>query len=213
MWRKYVLLLCLASVVNAELIDRLAIVVGQQVITELQLDEELRVTAFLNRQPVIRDAAMRRAAADRLVQQTLVKREMELSHYPLPDGAEVTQYLNGIRRQQGNDASRFTQALAAYRLSEATLKDHLALQLTTLRFIQYRFQPEIEVPDTVIAQRYKSEAADWKKTHNTPPPTLKDSEASIRDTLIEERTDSALNKWLDDIRKRVTIRYLDRSLQ
>jgi hypothetical protein len=33
---------------RAEVLDRIAIVVGRNVITELQIDEELRVTAFLN---------------------------------------------------------------------------------------------------------------------------------------------------------------------
>jgi hypothetical protein len=212
-WRAYLLLACFALAACPEVVDRLALVVGQQVLTELQLDEEIRVTAFLNRQPVLRDPAARRAAADRLVQQMLVKREMDLSHYPLPEDAEVNEYLKGIQRQQGLNASGFTQALSEYELTEETLKDHLALQLTTLRFIQYRFQPEIDVPETAIINRYKAEIVNWKAHHGGPPPTLEQSKDSIREALLEERTDNALNAWIEEARKRVNIRYLDKSLQ
>lgn len=212
-WRACLLLGCFALAACPEIVDRLALVVGQQVVTELQLDEEIRVTAFLNRQPVIRDPAARRAAADRLVQQMLVKREMDLSHYPLPAQAEVSEYVKGIQRQQGLSSSTFTQALSEYELTEETLKDHLALQLTTLRFIQYRFQPEIDVPETAIINRYKAEIVNWKTRHTGPPPTLDQSKDSIREALLEERTDNALNAWIEDARKRVNIRYLDKTLQ
>ena len=212
-WRTCLFLACFALAARPEIVDRLALVVGQQVITELQLDEEIRVTAFLNRQPVIRDPAARRAAADRLLQQMLVRREMDLSHYPLPEGVEVNEYMKGIERQQGLNASAFMQALSEYELTEETLKDHLALQLTTLRFIQYRFQPETDVPEAAILNRYKAEIVNWKARHTGPPPTLEQSKDSIREALLEERTDNALNAWIEEARKRVNIRYLDKSLQ
>lgn len=212
-WRACLLLCCFSLVARPEIVDRMALVVGQQVLTELQLDEEIRVTAFLNRQRVVRDPAARRAAADRLVQQMLVKREMDLSHYPLPENAEVNEYMEGIQRQQGLNSSAFTRALSEYALTEEKLKDHLALQLTTLRFIQYRFQPETDVPETAIINRYKAEIVNWKARHPGPPPTLEQSKDSIRETLLEERTDKALNAWIDETRKRVSIRYLDKSLQ
>ncbi len=41
-------ILCLLLTAQAEIIDRIAVTVGNQVITELQIDEELRVTALLN---------------------------------------------------------------------------------------------------------------------------------------------------------------------
>jgi hypothetical protein len=213
LWKVFLLLSCFALAVRPEIVDRMALVVGQQILTELQLDEEIRVTAFLNRQPVVRDPATRRAAADRLVQQMLIKREMDLSHYPFPESAEVNQYMNGIQRQQGLDGAAFTRALSEYQLTQEILKDHLALQLTTLRFIQYRFQPDIDVPETAIINRYKADIVNWSARHPGPPPTLEQSKDSIREALLEERTDNALNAWIQEARKRVYIRYLDKSLE
>src|SRR5690242_2957976 len=130
---RLLIVFCLALAISGELVDRLVIAVGREAITELQLDEEIRVAAFLNRQPIVRDLDTRRAAADRLVQQLLVRREMDVSRYPLPAEDAVNQYFEQIRGRFSN-AAEFDQALKTYGLSRSTLRDHLALQLTTLRF-------------------------------------------------------------------------------
>ena len=149
----------LAAGLRAEIIDRLAITVRQQAITELQLDEELRVTAFLNHQTIVRDLAARRAAANRLIEQLLVAREMELSHYPLPPAQDVNDYFEQIRNGFDSPAV-FDQALRADDLTESTLRDHLALQLTTLRFIEYRFRPDVATSDSALIEQQIDKALD-----------------------------------------------------
>jgi len=131
----------LVPALRAGIVDRIAVTVGQQVITELQLDEEIRVTAFLNHKPIVRDLETRRAAADRLIEQLLVKREMDLSHYPLPDDQDVAKYLEQVESDFPSGRA-FQKALADDRLSDNTLRDHLALQLTTMRFVELRFRPD-----------------------------------------------------------------------
>jgi len=204
---------CLVISAQATIIDRLAITVGRQVITESQLDEELRVTAFLNRRPISRGADERRAAADRLVAQLLVEGEMQLSHYPFPDANDINNYLEQVKAGFDGE-SRFDEALAADDLTEATLRQHLALQLTTLRFIEYRFRPDVGISDSDIESYYDRETAAWRAGHpGAAPPTLAQSKESIRKTLVQERTDEALDTWLEKSRKRVDIVYLDKSLQ
>ncbi len=206
------LIACVVLSLRAEVIDRLAITVRHQAITELQLDEELRVTAFLNHQPVVRDLQARRAAAGRLIEQLLVAREMELSHYPPPDPQDVNDYFEGVRK--GFDGpGAFENTLRQYDLTEPTLRDHLALQLTTLRFIQYRFRPDFAISDTDIQSYYEHEVAAWKASHAGPPPALDTSRESIRTALLEKRTDDALDAWLEETRKQANIVYVDKALQ
>ena len=194
------LAMCLACSLGGEIVDRLVVAVGQQTITQLQLDEEIRVTALLNRRSVARDLETRRAAADRLVEQLLIRREMEQSRYPLPDEGDVDLYLEQIRAQNGG-AAGLAKALAAYQLTENTLRQHLEAQLVTLRFIEYRFRPDAAVSDEEIEAAYKGEAG-----RNT-------TRESIRNTLVEARTDAALNAWLAEKRRQINIVYLDKSLQ
>lgn len=192
---------CLVLPLEAGIVDRLAVVVGQQTITQLQLDEEIRVTALLNHKPVARDVETRRAAADRLVEQLLIRREMEQSRYPLPGENDVNQYLDEIRRQ--NDGSTgLSAALGTYDLSEGTLRQHLESQLVALRFVEYRFRPDAVVSDEDIDAAYRRQTADKRA-----------SRESIRAALTEERTDAALSAWLAESRRQVNIVYLDKSLQ
>jgi hypothetical protein len=210
---RLLLIVCVLLPLRAEILDRIAITVGRQVITDLQLDEELRVTAFLNHQPVTRDSQSRRAAADRLIQQLLVRREMELSHYPPPEPAEIDKFFEQVRNTlpAGTD---FNAALREYDLTEAVLKEHLAMQLTTLQFIEFRFRPDLGVSPTDIENYYQRELLTWKAQHpGQRPPTLADSKESIRKVLAEQRTDEALNTWLEERRKQVSVVYLDKSLQ
>jgi hypothetical protein len=206
------LIVCLIAPLHGEVVDRLAITVGQQVITQLQLDEELRVTALMNRQPVKRTLEERRAAADRLVEQLLIKREMELSRYPLPGDQDVAKYLQQIREQIGGPGE-LDKALDSYNVEENTLRQHLELQLTALRFVEYRFRPDTSVSDTEVEAAYRREIANWKAAHSGDPPTLEASRERIRSALLDERTDTALNTWLAESRKQVNIVYLDKTLE
>ncbi|MFL6353445.1 MAG: hypothetical protein ACJ74Z_16565 [Bryobacteraceae bacterium] len=210
---RLLIVFCLALVaLSAETVDRLAIAVGREAVTELQLDEEIRVAAFLNRQPILSDLNTRRAAAARLVQQLLVRREMEVSRYPLPVEDDVSQYLDQISRGFGSDAD-FDHTLKTYGLTRSTLRDHLALQLTTLRFIEFRFQPEIDVSEAEIRTYYEHEITTWTTAHSGAPPSLEASRESIRKGLTEERIDRALDAWLEERRRHVHIVYVDASLQ
>jgi hypothetical protein len=206
------LIVCLIVPLHGEVVDRLAITVGQQVITQLQLDEELRVTALMNRQPVKRTLEERRAAADRLVEQLLIKREMELSRYPLPGDQDVAKYLQQVREQIGGPGE-LDKALHSYNVEENTLRQHLELQLTALRFVEYRFRPDTSVSDTEVEAAYRREIANWKAAHSGDPPTLDASRERIRSALLDERTDTALNTWLAESRKQVNIVYLDKTLE
>lgn len=212
MFRLLVLIL-LASCSQAEIIDRLAITVGQRVITEQQLDEEIRVTAFLNGEPISHTLTARREAADRLIEQLLVRRDMELSRYPLPDEEDVERYFTNVVSSL-HPSLPFTQALAEYGLTEPVLKEHLALQLTVLRFVEYRFRPDVGISKGDIQSEYQRRLTDWKADHpGVTPPTLETSRESIRKALLEQRTDEMLDSWLEESRKSVNIVYLDKSLQ
>jgi hypothetical protein len=190
-------------------VDRLAITVGSTVITELQIDEDLRVAALLNGKPVERDIESRRAAADRLVEQLLIQHEIDLSRYPPPSDGEVTTLYNQITETLGGP-SRLKQLLAEYNVTEQTLRAHLRAQLATLRFIEFRFRPDISISDSEVDAAYRSRAAGSK----TPLPPLDSAQkARLSEVLLEERTDVALNSWLAESRKQVNIVYIDSALQ
>lgn len=199
---------CLAG----EIIDSIAISVGNLVITESQIDEEIRLTAFLNEEPVKLDNAERKKAAGRLIEQTLIRREMEFSRYPLPPLSDAAKALETLKTRYKTEAE-YRQALDEYGISEDALKRRLWWQATFLRFIDYRFRPGIQVPDADVQAYYGQELDKWKQEGIQPVPSLDDVRASIEQTLTEQRIDRELDRWLADTRTQVAIRYHDEALQ
>ncbi len=206
-----IILVALAG--RTEVIDRVAITVGRQVITELELEEEIRVTAFFNQVPPSDSIEPRQAAADRLVEQSLVAREMRLSHYPGPSEADIQNAFDRLRSVYVNEHD-FEEALSRYNLAEATVKEHLARQMSTLNFIEYRFRPELGISEADLQNSYKQKLAAWATDHpGVPPPSFDQSRASLRTALISGRTDEALDNWLKETRRQIRVAYLEKDLK
>ena len=206
------LLLSAFWILPAEIIDRIAISVGNQIITESQIDEEIRLTAFLNQEKLDLDIAERKKAAGRLIEQTLVRREMEFSHYPLPPLSDAARSLETLKTRYKTEAE-YQQELDAYGITEEGLKRRLWWQATFLRFIDYRFRPGIQIPDADVQASYQQQLDKWKQDGIQPLPSLEDVRASIEQNLTEQRIDQELDRWLADTRTQVAIRFHDEALQ
>jgi hypothetical protein len=108
----------------------------------------------------------------------------------------------------------FEAALRRYGITAATLRDHVENQLETLRFIEYRFRPELTISDNELKAAYDRNTANWNQGHaGAPKPSFESSRAAIRSDLIERRTDEALDNWLKQTASQTRIVYLDTSLK
>ncbi len=196
----------------AAIVDRIVITVDQKVITAAQLEEELRVTAFIERQPVDLSLEKRRQAADRLVEQVLVRREMELNRYPVPTDSESATYLAQLVKEYGGEEA-FKEALARSLVDERVLRHHLAFQITMLRFLDYRFRPDIDVTDQEIQAAYEKEVAAWRQKNTVPPPSLEDSREALKKKIFDDHVENEFSTWLEETRKQVKVNYVERDLQ
>lgn len=194
------------------IIDRIVATVDREVITAAQVEEELRVTAFIEHQSPDLTLENRRQAADRLVEQLLVRREMALSRYPQPTEADSAAYLAQLIKDYGGEES-FKAALVRDSLTESVLKQHLTFQVTTLRFLEYRFRPDIDVTEEEIQAAYNKEVADWRQKNAGEPPPLEQSRAALKKKLFDEHVETEFSTWLEETRKQVKVTYLEQDLQ
>jgi hypothetical protein len=195
---------------QAEIIDRIAVSVANQVITEQQVDEEVRVTAFQNQTELNLSSAEKKKAAERLIEQTLVKREMEFSRYAPPQPAEADAPLAAIKASLG---ANYLPKLSQYGIDEAALRRHLLWQVALLRFTDERFRPGIQVLEQDVRAAYDAQVIKWKEQRLTPIPSFEDARAKLEDELTTERTDQALDRWLGDTRTQVEIRFHEGAFQ
>lgn len=191
-----------ASVARGETLDRIAVTVGQHVISEQDVLQDIRVSAFIDtRQPAI-SAEQKRKAADRLIDQYLVLQDAALTRTPMPSAADVTAMLAPIKARYGSD-QEYRSALAQARVTDAELTDHLLAGLRMLRYTDLRFRPEVEISEDALHAYYDKLTASAGTTSNRP--TFEASRNDIEKLLTEQQTMQALDRWLSAARGETAI--------
>ncbi len=168
------------SIAAQNVIDRVAVVIGTQVITESEVILEARLTAFINQQPLDLSAGARRAAAERLVDQELIRNEMQIGGYPMPPETEGDAALRKFRQENYPSIPAFRAALQKYDLTEEQVKHHLLWQAAALRFADQRFRLMIPTPPTQSADRVISGAASTDGAEDPMDLWLKQARAGAR---------------------------------
>jgi parvulin-like peptidyl-prolyl isomerase len=135
----FVTALLLLSPATAEVMDRVAVAVGNRAIKESQLDRDIRLTAFLNGTALDFGGASKRKAADRLIDQTMIRAEMAKASSAAPAKAEIDQVLEKIKQARFRGNPEYEQALKTYGITEPELKSHVAWQIQVLHFAGQRF--------------------------------------------------------------------------
>ncbi len=131
----------------AEIIDRVAVVVGQDVIKWSDIDRDIRVTDFLNEAALDFGASARKQSASRLIDQALIRQQIRSGEYPPASLDDAGRLLASLRSDRFHSDAAYHAALSRYGITEEELRDALLWQLTVLRFIEARFHPETPASD------------------------------------------------------------------
>lgn len=189
--------------------DRLAVSVDRNAIFESEILDQIRVVAFLEDREPDYSRESRRAAAERLIELTLIRREMEISRFTPPSPQEALPLLAAFRKTQYADDAKYRQALAARDLREEDLLENLLAQLTLTRFIAFRFRPGIQVLEAESRDYYQKEYLPvWRKARPAEEaPPFEDVVTDIETVLAERKVDQALDDWLKTARATSRIIY------
>jgi FKBP-type peptidyl-prolyl cis-trans isomerase (trigger factor) len=207
--RAALLLLC-AFAAPAEILDRIAVSVAKQVITERDVLLDVRVTAFLDHKPPGFSGNEKRAAADRLVDQLLILEEAATTKVNLSSDEDARKMLDDVKAQYGAD---YQPALARYRITERDVMNQLLAGLRALRFTDLRFRPEVQLSDEDLHDFYDSLARQWKQSGKTNIPSFDSSREQVEKLLTDQRTAQALDRWLGTRRTETQILYREQVFQ
>ncbi len=177
-----VIALAVSASAHAAIVNRIAVVVGDKVITESEIDLRIRLSAFQNDQQPEFSSAARQQAAQELIDQRLVEHEMDVGHYPRLDAAARKEIVGEYAKANYKaDPAAMDKALASYGLTTQDLEDDLGRQSDLLTFLNLRLRPAVAGVE--------------------PDPKL-----------AEERSQKELDRWLEDQHKRTKIEYLEKDL-
>ena len=203
--------LVIAPIASAAIVDRAAITVGNQVITESEIVRRIRLQAFQSGMlPDFSDNS-RRETAQRLIDLKLVQREMDLGRYERTTAERPLAMVDAFTAEHFRSSPEALRlALETVNLTVADLQTEFAEQIDLLSFTSLRFKPAVEVKDQEIEDYYRIH---FQPKPGQAPAALADVRASIEDILATQRADVALDAWLKELRSRTRIVYLEKELQ
>ena len=190
--RLTVIPIVLAAITSAEVIDRVAAAVGHSVITESEILRQIRITALLNGEEPDLSGPSKRQAAERLVEQMLIRREIDTTRYALTANGE--QIYQSLRQRSGSEDA-WQQLLKKHQLHDREVREALDWQATLLEFVQVRFRPGVQVPAEEIREYYEAEVRG-----KPGAPAFEAAQEDIEEVLTQQRVDRALERWLGQAR-------------
>ena len=198
------MLFCAAPFARGETLDRIAVTVGRHVISEQDILQDIRLSAFIDTKQPDFSAEQRRKAAGRLIDQYLVLQDAASTRTPMPSATDVAAMLVPMKSRYASD-QEYQSALAQAWIADAELREHLLAGLRMLRYTDLRFRPEVEISDDALRAYYDKLTASAGNT--SVRPTFEASRGEIEKLLTEQQTMQALDRWLAIARGDAAINY------
>jgi hypothetical protein len=189
---------------RGETLDRIAVTVGRHVISEHDILQDIRLSAFIDSMQPDFGAEQKRKAADRLIDQYLVLRDATMTRTPVPSAADAAAMLAPIKARYASE-QEYRSALAQARITGEELAEHLLAGLRMLRYTDLRFRPEVEISEAALHAYYDKLTANAGST--AAHSTFEASRNDIEKLLTEQQTMQALDRWLSIARGETAVVY------
>ena len=216
MWRAVSIFVLVSGLSGADdSLDRVVAAAGQRVVTLSAVRRQLRLDALANHTPLVDTPAARRDAAARLVDQMLLRSEIELSRYTAPPMAEAEATIETFLGERKVRSEEWLSTLERNGFSEDDFKREVLWRITVARFLEYRFAPGVQVSDEEISGFYQREFLPQfaRESPAQAAPRLDDVREKIVRVLIVRRTNVAVDQWLAQTRIQMKVRLFEEALQ
>ncbi len=199
------LLMLAAPLLRAgELLDRIVATVNGHAILLSDWQDEVRYEAFIGGRKLQSVTAQdKKAALDRLTDRELLREQQDTVETVPISAEEIDKQLEAMKADVAREAMPWGEALAKYQLTEADLRNHIALELSQLRFIDARLRPSIQVEPDEIAAYYRSHLS---SSTGGRPISLQEATPKIHELLTQEKMNQELSSWLESLRAQAEVR-------
>lgn len=191
----------------AEIVDRIAGVVEGEAVTLSDIRWLLRYKGMT----VPEDPAAQRnlyfTVLNRIIDQKLIANQAQQTPGIRITPEEVETQLEAYRSRFGSP-EEFQERLQAMEITRADLHDLIRRELAVWKFVQLRFEPFIIVLPQQIQTYYEEEFVPRLKETGSPIPPLDLVQEQIREILILERTNEAMDRWVTNARRRARVQIL-----
>ncbi|HEY0590462.1 MAG TPA: hypothetical protein VGF40_01735 [Thermoanaerobaculia bacterium] len=193
----------LALPLRGEIIDRIAAVVDDQVITLSELNQIVEIE-LLPRRPGEGDPAYRRRVLERMIDQILRYRDVERGGAEDVPADAIEASLRRIIARYPSEQS-FMEALARVELTLDHVRTLIKRNQQVQRYIDERYAPTIFVSLAEIERYYRDVWAPQRRERGLPVPALEDVREEIRRDVRAERLERQVERWTQQLRSRANI--------
>jgi len=173
--------LLLGSAASGEVVERILAVVGGRplMLSEVRLLQQLR---GLERTP----------ALEALIDEQLMLRETSrLAQSDVSEEDEQRAYESLLQRNPNASA-----------LPEADLRRLVRRQAAILKYVEFRFRPQVQVADAAVRDAYEKEYGS-----RADPPSFEAAAPGIRRQLADRELDVKIEAWVKELRAGAETRY------
>ena len=200
-------MLMLVSFTTAgEVLDRLVATVNGHSILQSDWNDELRYECFVSGR-VQRDLTPeeRRAAFERLIDQELLREQMTATDFKPASAEQITEEVGEVKKQYAleHKGESWSDALANSGMTEAEITSHVTIELNSLRQVDARFRPTIQIDSGAIQEYYRKELL--PKLPPGQQVSLQEATPKIRELLIQKKINELLGTWLETLRAQAQI--------
>jgi len=170
-----------------EIIDGIVATVNGHIILQSDWDDALCFESFTAGRPIQQlTTADRKAALDRLIDQELLREQMQASDFQHASSAEVASRVAEIRKQYPGAESDagWRDLLSRYRLTSEELTTKVGLELDLLRLVDARLRPTVEIDSKVIESYYNQELLPQLRQSGAKEVSLAEVTPKIKELLI-----------------------------
>ena len=193
----------------AETVDRVVAVVNGHTLLLSEWDSAARREALLDRQPLesLTDAS-RRATLNRMIDQEVMRGEMENSSAPQSTPQEVAARLHEIREQYPNatDETAWNAILRRYGVTEAEMEAAVTIELNGLRLLDFRLRSSAQPDARQIERYYRDTYQPAMRAKGAQPVALAEVTPQIREILTQQKLNELTTAWLQELRTQADIR-------
>ena len=195
--------------VRAETIDRVVAVVNGHTLLLSEWDSAARREALLDHKPLesLTDVS-RRATLDRMIDQEVMRCEMENSSAPQCTPQEVAAKLHEIRQQypDATDDAAWNAILQRYGVTESELEAAVTMELNGLRLLDFRLRSSAQPDARQIERYYRDTYQSAMRAKGAQPAALSEVTPQIREILTQQKLGELTTAWLQELRTQADIR-------
>lgn len=188
---------------GAVVIDRIAAVVEQDVITLSEIDQ-LVLLRFIDRSTGESEDSYRRRVLETMIAQALRFKDVQRF-----GGMDVSRDAVEARlvqiQQRFPSPQAFEQALQETEMTLDEVRAQITRQLQLEAYIEERFSPLIFISNDEIETYYRDLWLTQRQSRGLAPLPLSEVREEIRTLLRAERLDDEIRKWTEELRSRVNV--------